>query len=145
MKKLYSLDLRERVIEAVDQGMTQVEAAKIFKVSRRVIYSWLQLRLKTNSLAPKTGYQKGHSHKITDWDEFEKFVEQNKFLTGNEMLEKWKALKNVEMGVDVIYEGLLKIGYTFKKKRFVTQKTKPKDKKNCFKGENDQNHSLSSF
>lgn len=122
MKKLYSLDLRQRVIEAIDKGMSQIEAANLFNVNRRTIYSWLQLRLKTNSLAPKEGYQKGHSHKITDWDEFEKFVEENKFLTGNEMLEKWKALKNVDMGVDVIYEGLIKIGYTLKKKRFVTKK-----------------------
>ena len=129
MKNSYSLDLRQKIIDAVDKGMTQIEAAKTFNVSRRVIYSWLQLRLKTNSLAPKTGYQKGHSHKITDWDEFEKFIEVNRFLTAHEMLEKWKALKNIEMGIDVIYEGLLKIGYTFKKKRFITQKLKQKNEK----------------
>ena len=27
----YSLDLRKRIIETVDNGMTQIEAAKIFK------------------------------------------------------------------------------------------------------------------
>ena len=126
----YSLDLRQRVIEDVDNGMTQIEAAKKFKVSRSAIVRWLKLRSKTNSLAPKIGYQKGHSHKITEWDEFEKFVEVNKFLTGDEMLEKWMALKNIEMGVDVIYEGLLKIGYTFKKKPFDTQKASWKSNKN---------------
>ena len=126
----YSLDLRQRVIEDVDNGMTQIEAAKKFKVSRSAIVRWLKLRSKTNSLAPKIGYQKGHSHKITEWDEFEKFVEVNKFLTGDEMLEKWMALKNIEMGVDVIYEGLLKIGYTFKKKPFDTRKASWKSNKN---------------
>jgi transposase len=120
----YSLDLRQRVIEEVDKGMSQVAAAKMFKVSSNTIAAWLKRRSATNNLTPKTGYQKGHSHKITDWDEFEKFAETNKFLTGDEMLEKWMVLKNIEMGVDVIYEGLLKVGYTFKKKRFATQKVK---------------------
>lgn len=126
----YSLDLRQRIINAIDSGITQIEAAKLFKVNRRTISRWLQLRSKTNSLTPKIGYQKGHSHKITEWDEFEKFVEVNKFLTGDEMLEKWMALKNIEMGVDVIYEGLLKIGYTFKKKPFDTRKASWKSNKN---------------
>ena len=54
----FSLDLRERVITAVDNNMHVDEAVKIFKVSRRVIYEWLELRKETGSLAPKSGYQK---------------------------------------------------------------------------------------
>ena len=126
----YSLDLRTKIIEDVDGGMTQIEAAKKFKVSRSAIVEWLKLRSETNSLAPKTGYQKGHSHKITDWVEFEKFAETNKYCSGEEMAEKWAALKNIEISVDVIYLALAKIGYTFKKKPFATRKASWKCSKN---------------
>jgi transposase len=125
----YSLDLRERIINAIDNGATQVEAAKIFKVNRRTISRWLELRLETNSLAHKIGYQKGHSHKITDWDEFEKFAEANKYCTGEEMASKWATLKNIEISVDVIYLALAKIEYTFKKKPFAMQKASWKSSK----------------
>ena len=74
----FSIDLRERVMAAIDNGMQVIKAAKIFKVSRRVVYNWRDLIIKTNSLKPKTGYQKGHSHKITDWDQFRKFAEKHK-------------------------------------------------------------------
>ena len=59
--KAFSVDLRKRVIEAVDNNLHIDEAAKTFKVSRRVIYDWLELREKTSKLEAKTGYQKGHS------------------------------------------------------------------------------------
>jgi len=126
----YSLDLRQRIINAIDSGTSQVEAAKLFKVNRRTISRWLELRSKTNSLTPKIGYQKGHSHKITDWNEFEKFAEINKYCTGEEMAEKWAALKNIKISVDVIYLALAKVGYTFKKKPFDILKASWKSSKN---------------
>ena len=73
----FSIDLRERVISAVDNNMRITEAVRVFKVSRRVIYEWLDLRKATGNLAPKTGYQKGHSHKITDWEQFKAFANEN--------------------------------------------------------------------
>ena len=39
-----SIDLRKRVIDAVDGGMRVTDAVKIFKVSRRVIYNWMNLQ-----------------------------------------------------------------------------------------------------
>ena len=38
----YSIDLRKKVISFVRGGGSKVEAAKIFGISRPVIYSWLQ-------------------------------------------------------------------------------------------------------
>lgn len=116
MPKPYSLDLRKRVVQAVHEGLTFEEITKIFKVSESSIFAWMRLQKATGSLDPKTNYQNGHSAKITNWDEFKSFAEANKHDTADEMLEKWCALKNIKMGVDVIYRGLKKIEYTFKKK-----------------------------
>lgn len=126
----YSLDLRKRIIEDIDGGMTQIEVAKKYKVSRSAIVRWLKLRSETKSLAPKTGYQKGHSHKITDWVEFEKFAKANKLCSGEEMAKKWSAFKNIKISTDVIYLALAKIGYTFKKKSFAKRKASWKSSKN---------------
>ena len=48
----YSMDLRERVVAAVDAGMTQSEAAARFDVSVRTVERYLARRRTTGSLAP---------------------------------------------------------------------------------------------
>lgn len=118
----FSIDLRKRVIAAIDDGMKITAATKVFKVCRSVIYDWQDLVKKNNSLAPKTGYQKGHSHKITDWDQFKKFAEANKQCSAPQMVIKWKALTGVDVSDSVILKVLKKIGYTSKKKPLVMPK-----------------------
>lgn len=50
----YSLDLRQRVIAACDEGrMKRREIAELYNVGESTIYEWLKLRGATNSLAPK--------------------------------------------------------------------------------------------
>jgi len=111
----YSIDLRERVIAAVDGGAAVAEAAETFQVCVRVIYNWLELRENTNSLEPKTGYQKGHSHKIKDWNKFKSFVEANKFCTIPMMVEKWQQFTGDIISESVMQRALKKINYTSKK------------------------------
>ncbi len=111
----FSIDLRKRVVAAVDDGMSVSEASTIFNVCVRVIYEWLDLRKTTGSLEPKTGYQKGHSHKITDWDQFKKFAETHCKCASPQMIVKWEKLTQVKMSESVMKRALKKIGYTFKK------------------------------
>jgi len=118
----YSVDLRTRVIDAVSDKMRITEAAKVFKVSRKNIYNWLRLKRQTNSLEPKTGFQKGHSHKIKDLEQFKKFVESYKHLTTKKMAIKWQELTGIKVSDDTILKHLKKIGYTFKKKLLIIKK-----------------------
>jgi len=112
----FSIDLRERVISAVDNNMRVTEAVKLFKVSRRVIYEWLDLRKTTGSLAQKTGYQKGHSHKITDWEKFKVFADENRQSNSPQMIIAWEKLTGVKVSESVMLRGLKKINFTAKKK-----------------------------
>lgn len=113
--KAFSVDLRKRVIDSVDNNMHIDEAAKTFKVSRRVIYDWLELREETGNLAAKTGYQKGHSHKITDWEKFKIFASKHQQKTVGKLIIEWEKLTGVEMSDSVMERALKKIGYTSKK------------------------------
>lgn len=60
MVKPYSIDLRQRVLAAVDEkGSCIKEVSARFQVTTRVILNWRRLREKTGSFAPKTNYHKG--------------------------------------------------------------------------------------
>ena len=50
--RAYSMDLRERVVAAVDGGMTQEQAAVTFRVSVNTVGRYLTRRRRTGSLAP---------------------------------------------------------------------------------------------
>ena len=52
--RAYSMDLRERVVAAVDAGMTQEQAAATFRVSVNTVARYLARRRGTASLAPTT-------------------------------------------------------------------------------------------
>ena len=57
----YSIDLRERVIIFIDGGGLKKEASKIFGVSLRAIYRWLNKKTATGTLQdppPKRGWKK---------------------------------------------------------------------------------------
>ena len=56
--RAYSMDLRERVVAAVDRGMTQELAAVTFGVSVNTVARYLTRRRNTGSLAP-TAYRHG--------------------------------------------------------------------------------------
>lgn len=123
----YSIDLRERVISAVDGGMKKVDVAKAFKVCRRVIYNWLALRQRTNSLEAKSGYQKGHSHKVTDWDEFRKFAEANRYCSVKKMTVEWEKTFNTTISETAMEDALKKINFTSKKKHLTISKLTKKN------------------
>lgn len=128
----FSLDLRERVIAAIDNNERIGEVAKKFTVSKRVIYEWLELRKETGSLAAKSGYQKGHSHKIKDWDQFKIFAEANKQDSAIQMAIEWEKLTGIPISHDVITRGLKKIGFTSKKKLLITSKPVSKSVKSIW-------------
>ena len=73
MPKPYSLDLREKAIALVDSNKAISEVAILLKLAINTIKSWIKLRKITGSLQPASGYQKGHSHRITDLEGFKEF------------------------------------------------------------------------
>ena len=108
----YSLDLRERVISFVDSGKSISVASSLFNVAQNTIRNWLSLREETKSLAPKEGYQKGHSHKIRDHDAFKQFVHAHAGDTLEMMAQKLGNISDTTIG-----RNMAKIGYTRKKRR----------------------------
>jgi len=66
----YSLDLRKRVVEYIENGGSVTQASIIFQVGRTTIYRWLARQ----DLKPT---QVKHRHRKLDWQALEKDVEEN--------------------------------------------------------------------
>ena len=55
MAKGYSLDLRTRVMDDLERGLSAEEAAEKYSVTARTIYSWKLLKRETGGIAPRQG------------------------------------------------------------------------------------------
>ena len=127
---IYSIDLRERVIAAIDNKKHINDVVATFNVSRRVVYNWLNLRKKTGGLAPMLDNIKGRIPKVQDWDQFKQFAANHKEASGSIMVAEWHKLTGVKMSESAMYRSLDKINYTSKKKLLVTQKQIKQNAKN---------------
>jgi transposase len=116
MPAAYSLDLRQKVVEAVDRGARKTQVCRMFNISRNTLDLWLKRRAATGSVQAASGYQRGHDPKITDWERFRAFVQQHGDQTQAEMAERWDA----QISARSISRALRKLGWTRKKRRTAT-------------------------
>ena len=112
MAKAYSLDLRQKVINAIElDGMPKSEASQVFCLSRNTIDLWFKQRAVTGSLAARPSAKPGQGEKITDWEKFRAFVTANSDKTQAEMAAAWGGVSQ-----RTISRAMQKIGFTRKKK-----------------------------
>ena len=110
MPRAYAMELRIRVIKALEEGMRIINISKLFNVSRDTIYKWKGLKDKQGNLKAAKGYQKGHSHKIRDPKAFKEFFETNKNKTSKELAIQWGNISPM-----TILREIRKLGYSYKK------------------------------
>jgi transposase len=114
----YSYDLRARVLQAIDEGMTKTQASQVFKLSRNTINLWLKRREETGDYKAIEGYQKGYKPKLADLEKFKEFARQHGGKTQAEMASAWGG----DISARTIGKGLKKIGFTRKKNLWVPRK-----------------------
>lgn len=142
MPKPYSYDLRQKVIQAIElDGMNKTEAAQVFQISRNTINLWLQRKASTGDYQAFPNQPPGNDHKITDWEEFKKFVEVNGDKTQAEMAKLWPE----KISERTISRALKKIGFTRKKKLMAIKKEMKLNDKNFEKISRSINKSQSSI
>jgi transposase len=111
MPSPYRYDLRIRVVAAIEQGREVTEASRIFGLHRETITGWLARKEATGDVQAKVGYQRGHSQKITESEQFKAFVETQVGATVEELAEAWGGVKRMTS-----WRQLRKLGYTHKKR-----------------------------
>jgi len=125
--KPYSLDLRQKVIDAIElDGMKKSEASAVFGISRNTIDLWLKRKAATGRLAPAARSSLPRPRKITDWEAFRRFAEQHRHHTQTEMAEHWPG----EMSQRTISRALQQLNWTRKKRPTATvSETSKRDKR----------------
>ena len=116
----YSLDLRERVLRAVDESpLTVEEIAVQFHVSERAIYRWLALRKQTGSVAPKPhagGRRPGVDE--TGGKLLRQWVEEQNDRTLAEYIELYEQNRSVRLSRSAMHRALVRLDLPRKKRHF---------------------------
>lgn len=125
MGKSYSIDLRERVLQAIEEGMSKAQAHRTFHISRSTINHWFALRERTGHLAPPP--HRSTRTRQLEGEEFEAFAYRFRHATLGEMAMAWQQEKGVSLSVMSFSRALSEIGWTRKKRVGVTRNaTKPR-------------------
>ena len=116
MARPYSLDLRERVVAAVEKGMSRRRAAAQFGVGISTVIGWMRRLRQTGSVAP--GQMGGHKPKVIAGGHREWLLERVK---EKDFTLRGLVAELAERGLKVDYRSVWNFvhaeGLSFKKKR----------------------------
>jgi transposase len=119
MGAAYPIELRERVVAAIDSGMSKGKAHQTYKVSRSTIDDWLELRQKHGCLRATTNYQRGPKPAIEDNEASRAFFEKHNLKTLAELCELWFEEKGQKLSIETMSKTLKRFAYTRKKRATV--------------------------
>jgi transposase len=116
--RAYSLDLRERIVRAVDEGRSQREAARVFGVGVSTVKRYLQQRARTGNLvrrpipgaAPKIGLEQEALWRARR--------QETPAATLAELCAWWAAEQGQRLSVPTVWRTLRRLGLTRKKGRW---------------------------
>jgi transposase len=91
MGESYSVDLRERVLQAIAEGLSKAQAHRIFHLGRSTIDHWFALRERTGGLAPPP-HRSQRTRQLAG-EEFEAFAHRHRHATLSEMAAAWQQEK----------------------------------------------------
>lgn len=125
----YSLDLRQRIVEAVERGdKAKREIAKLFGVHETFVYKLLRQKRERGDIAPlphgggvETILKEEHLSLLSE------LVAESPDATLEELREQIKKKGRVEAGLTTIWRGLETLGLSRKKRPGAT--TKPIQKR----------------
>jgi len=109
----YSVDLRERVIAYLNEGHTQEETRKIFKVGTTTIKNWMALLSETGSLENRP---LDRSPRIFETEKLNAYVEENPNALLKDIAQHFGGTPTGA------FHALNREKITLKKRQFITRK-----------------------
>jgi transposase len=117
----YSLDLRLKVLDATDRGISRSEVVRTFGVSMPTLERYLRRRRQGGDLAPKPSPGRTPSICATVeerrmlWEQ----LEENNEATLERHCELWEGKGKARVSVSTMSRAVRRLGWTFKKSRWV--------------------------
>lgn len=121
MPAAYSVDLRKRVLDFIDQGGKIAEACERFSVGRDTIFQWKRLRKKTGSLNPRRRIRKPWK---LDYEALQKLVQSRPDSTLKELAQSSNA------SIGGVRAALVRLKITRKKRPYPTKNVMRRKGKN---------------
>jgi transposase len=115
--KQYSVDLRERLLRAIDAGLSQAEAARLFGVGPATIVRWRRRQRERGTLAPRP--RAGRPRRIGRAQE-RALLAQVRALpdaTLREHCAQWAAEQGMRLSEPTMSRALARLGWPLKKSR----------------------------
>jgi transposase len=113
----YGIDLRERVVAAIEDGFTHRQAGERFCIAVSTAGNWHRLSRKNGSVAPAKQGQPSRSkldpHEITILS----MIEDRKDIALHEIAEQLAQKHGVKAATSTVFQFLAKRGMTFKKRQ----------------------------
>ena len=117
----YSLDLRLKVLDAIDRGIPRTEVVRTFGVSMPTLERYLRRRRHTGDLLPKPSPGRTPSILATAEERRRlwKQLEENGEATLERHCELWEKRGGARVSVSTMSRAVRKLGWTFKKRVWV--------------------------
>jgi transposase len=119
--RAYSMDLRERVLAAVDRGMPRKEIVRTLGVSEPTIRRYLRLRRESGSVAPKPPPKRPFSigQSVEQRRALWKQLEEHDDATLERHCQLWEIKQGVKVSISTMSRAIRRLGWTLKKRVWV--------------------------
>ena len=120
----YGIDLRERVVAAIEAGLSHRQAGARFCVAVSTAGNWHRLSRKNGSVAPAKQGQPGGSKLDVYEAEILAMIEQRKDIALHEIAKQLAQNYGLQAAPSTVYQFLAKRGMTFKKRQAMPASSK---------------------
>ena len=131
--KAYSQDLRQRILQTVDEGKTQAQAASLLKVSETTVKRYVRQRREKGHVRPKPIPGRPPRKRAPLEAQLQPQLEKQPDATLQEHCDTWEAKAGIKVSISTMSRALEHLKWTRKKKSFKPVREK---KRNVANGEN---------
>ncbi len=116
--KASSQDLRERILQTVDEGKTQAEAAQLLKVSETTVKRYVRQRRETGHVRPKPIPGRPPTKRAPLEAQLQPQLEKQPDATLQEHCDTWEAHSGIKVSISTMSRAIEHVKWTRKKKYF---------------------------
>src|SRR3989440_3710824 len=114
--KAYSQDLRERILQTVDEGKTQAEAAYLLKVSETTVKRYVRQRREKGHVRPKPIPGRPPTKRAPLEAQLQPQLEKQPDATLQEHCDMWEEQAGIKVSISTMSRALEHLKWTRKKK-----------------------------
>ena len=124
-----SLDLRQRILAALEAGDKRAQIAARFDVSQSSVYRIQRQGKNQGNLSPKKRPGRGLALKEEDLPALETLAQQQADPTGASLVEAWQQASGKRVGLSTMHRALHRLKFSYKKRAVApASKTRPSAK-----------------